>query len=362
MSNRKFYLGTTVTTAILVFSLSVTADVEHRQVNSMTAITYVSDDNWQPKDFVNGTTVPAAWLQTPMITIDGNDDEAAWSKAVEIEVPLNYGNVKRAWLKALYTDDDVFIRVRWADSSEDRQHHPWTWNPEQQRYVAGPQIEDSVMLSFEAGCEWTPSLLGGHVYDFDAWHWLAARSDPMGQALDLYGNVRSRDPNLSDFEVFPSRVVEQDLVLKFTENQNPELNADWSQLDRVYIEEPIVTKLWIRAVPDGMKHAPDYVEQLAAPTAEPADISETYPQFSPVKLTGEAAEVAARGLWKDGYWTVEFRRARFTPVAHIYDTIFNRLVQFSVHVFDQAEQLDQASESDRLFLQFLPEKQPLVKD
>ena len=69
---------------------------------------------------------------------------------------------------------------------------------------------------------------------------------------------------------------------------------------------------------------------------------------------------AASGQWKDGYWTVEFRRDRVTPVKHIYDTMFNRLVQFSVHVFDQVEQLDQSSESQRLFLQFLPPKQELA--
>ena len=81
-----------------------------------------------------------------------------------------------------------------------------------------------------------------------------------------------------------------------------------------------------------------------------------------VVLTGEAAEVSARGQWHDGYWTVEFRRARETPVKHIYDTIFNRLVQFSVHVFDQAEGLDQAAESRRLFLQFLPPERALAEN
>ncbi|MHC4221873.1 MAG: hypothetical protein ACYST9_05580, partial [Planctomycetota bacterium] len=59
---------------------------------------------------------------------------------------------------------------------------------------------------------------------------------------------------------------------------------------------------------------------------------------------------------------VEFRRIRETPLRHIEDTIFNRLIQFSVHVFDQAERLDLASESPRLFLQFLPKGQKLVNN
>ena len=55
---------------------------------------------------------------------------------------------------------------------------------------------------------------------------------------------------------------------------------------------------------------------------------------------------------EDGYWVVEFRRLRYTPAEHVYDTIFNRLVQFSVQIFDRAEHLDESSESGRLFFQF----------
>jgi len=351
-----------LTIAATLFSQAAMAEVDLQQVNPTTKIAYVSDDAWQPDGFVNGTTVPATWLTSPAITIDGVEDEAAWSLVPEVEVPLSYGAVERAWLKAVYTDDEVFIRVRWADASENREHHPWTWDASENAYVPGPQVEDSVMLSFEAGCEWNPSLLGGAIYDFDAWHWMAGRSDPMGQAIDLYGNVRARDTKLPGFQAYRSRVSEQEWELKFTENQAPELHAGWSELDRVYILQPVTENLWVRATPDGGKHAPAFVEQLPAPDSEPAGSEQTFPQFSPVKLKGEAAEVGARGQWKDGYWTVEFRRDRVTPVKHIYDTIFNRLVQFSVQVFDQAEQLDEASESRRLFLRLLPREQELAEN
>ena len=163
-----------------------------------------------------------------------------------------------------------------------------------------------------------------------------------------------------NFNAYQSRVVENDIILKFTENQDVDLHADWNELDRVYMEQPVDRKLWVRAVPDGGRRAPAFVETKSAPSSVPQDTSKIYPQFSPVKLTGGAAEVAAKGQWKDGYWTVEFRRDRETPDGHLNDTIFNRLVQFSVHVFDQVERLDQASESARLFLQFLPKEQKLV--
>ena len=250
--------------------------------------------------------------------------------------------------------------MRWADTTEDRQHHPWIWNAKQGGYEAGPQVEDSIMLSFEAGCEWTPNMLGGYIYDFDAWHWLAARSDPLGQAVDLYGNVQDRDTRIPEFHPYPSRVVEDDWILKFTENHDVSLHADWDELERVYMLQPVTADLWVRAVPDGGRQSPPFVEQVPAPVGKPDDHKQVYPQFSPVKLTGSAAEVAARGQWQDGYWVVEFRRLRHTPAEHVYDTVFNRLVQFSVQIFDGTERLDESSESGRLFLQFLPPEQSLA--
>ena len=359
MSKQKLYSGVLVATIVSMASVSAMADVEHRQTNQLSHITYVSDDAWQPEGFVNGVNVPATWLALPDITIDGADDEAVWSLAAEVEVPLAYGTAEKAWLKALYTDDEVFIRVRWADATEDRLHHPWTWDSEQGNYVAGPQTEDSVLLSFEAGCEWTPSLLGGYMYDFDAWQWMAARSDPLGQAVDMYGNVQDKKKYIPNFDPYDSRIVENDILLKFTENHDADLTAEWNENDRVYMMQPVNKKLWVRKEPDDTNSKKGFAERLQAPSSPPVDVAQVYPQFSPVKLTGRSGEVAAKGQWKDGYWTVEFRRARVTPKGHLEDTIFNRLTQFSVNVFDQTERLDQAGESPRLFLTFLDQKEPM---
>ena len=360
MSKPNNFAPVVAVTIALSLSLPALADVERRDTNPSQQVVFVAGDAWQPDGFVNGTPIPATWMEAPEVTIDGADDEAAWLRASEVEVPLEFGPVERAWLKALYTDDEVFIRVRWADTTEDRQHHPWIWNAKQGGYEAGPQVEDSIMLSFEAGCEWTPNMLGGYIYDFDAWHWLAARSDPLGQAVDLYGNVQDRDTRIPEFHPYPSRVPEDDWILKFTENHDVSLHADWDELERVYMLQPVTKDLWVRAVPDGGRQSPPFVEQVPAPVGKPDDHKQVYPQFSPVKLTGSAAEVAARGQWQDGYWVVEFRRLRHTPAEHVYDTVFNRLVQFSVQIFDGTERLDESSESGRLFLQFLPPEQSLA--
>jgi len=360
MVEKNYAIASALLAATLLMANAASADVERRGANSANEMVFVSDDPWQPEGFVNGTTVPATWLESPSVEIDGDAGDDAWKLAKEVEVPLQYGAVDKAWVKAVYTDEEVFIQVRWADPTEDREHRPWVWDSDTSQYIEGAQIEDSVMLSFEAGCEWTPSLLGGYMYDFDAWHWMAARSDPLGQAVDLYGNVQDRE--LRGFDAYDSRVVDKDWILKFTENHDVGLHADWDKVDRVYMMMPVTEKLWVKAVPDGGRQGPAFVEQLPAPELTGDDPSLIVRQFSPVKLTGGAAEVAAKGQWEDGYWTVEFRRLRHTPAEHIYDTIFNRMVQFSVQVFDRVDRLDEVSESDRLFLKFLAPEQSLASN
>jgi len=354
------YLLVTLAAGVIAW-LPAQAEVEHRQLNSSNSVTYVKNDSWQPENFDNGTVVPAAHEINPVITLDGRDDEPEWARAHEVTVPLSYGDVREVSLKALYTDRDVYIRLRWPDSSANREYRPWVWDAQQERYVAGKQVEDSVMLSFEAGCEWSPSFLEGYIYDFDAWHWLAARTDPLGQALDIYGSMQDHDVKSQKFTAYQSRNSGDVWNLKFIDKQQENLHANWDELDRAYMLQPISDTVYFRGDPD-WDGSSEYAKPLAAPDGPPDDPAQTFPQFSPVKLEGGSSEVSARGHWDDGYWTVEFRRKLVTPANAVYDAVFTRLTQFSVHVFDQVEAIDQSAESGRLFLRFLPREQMLVKD
>lgn len=353
-------LAVVVAVSGMLVLAGVQAEVKHRQINASNLIVDVSDESWQPEGFENGTIIPAIYLHASDITIDGKTDEPAWDQAADIEVPLSYGTVNRASLKAVYTDQEVFIRVRWADDDENREHHPWVWSSEQNKYVAGSQVEDSVLVSFEAGCDWNPSFLTGYVFDFDGWHWMAARSDPLGQAVDTIGTVQ--DQNMGDPKFIPyrSRTNNDTWNLKFAENSKVNLHAKWDELDRVYMLQPFNRTVFVKNTPDGRNSL--FFKQMAAPVGipDPRDESKTFPQFSPVELNDGAGEVQAKGEWENGFWTVEFKRNRVTPARTANDTIFQRLTQFSIHVFDQVEKFDQVSESGRLFLEFLPTGQKLV--
>jgi hypothetical protein len=359
MNHMKLAVLTATTGLICCFPLQ--AEVIHRQFGSDNLFVRVSAESWQPENFVNGTPVPSTYLKLVNIALDGKIDEPDWIRAAGVLIPLEYGSVKEAFVKSLYTDTDVYISVSWADSTENRQHHPWVWSPEQQEYISSQQVEDSVLLSFEKGCEWTPSLLSGYSFDFDGWQWLAARSDPVGQAWDLTGSLDDRSRANWPHDFYESRNTGDAWNLKFNDYSGQLISYNWYELDRSYNYRTVRPTTYYRTEPDRMGIR-DASIQLPKPQAAPVDESSTYPQFQAVKLEGDAGEVSAKGHWEDGYWTVEFRRSLETHSKFSHDTLFNRLTQFSIHIFDQTERIDQSSESARLFLRFLPQDLVLVKE
>lgn len=341
---------------------SATAEVDWHNLSDENIFVKVSNDEWQPENFENGITIPAVHVMKSPVVLDGVDGESEWNGADEVVVPLAYGSVVQASVKAMYTDEELFIQVRWPDATENREHHPWVWNPDDRRYVSGPQVEDSILLSFEGGCEWAPSLLQGYVFDFDGWDWKAARSDPVGQAWDMDGTVQDQMIPGLNFDAYPSRKSGMDWNVKFVErNDRSVLNDDWDELNRMYFYRRAGETVYVRLEPDGTGSR-NAALQLPPPSRPPAEEALTFPQFKAVRLEGDAGEVSAKGRWEDGYWTVEFRRTLTTPADTTTDWVFVRLSQFSLFVFDGVERLDQSSESPRLFLRFLPPEQILVKD
>lgn len=351
--------------AVLVAGTGSWADVRHYHVNEFNSITWVEDDPWQPESFNDGLILHAPFVTTGP-QVDGRAEDPAWSQARALEIPLSHGTTREASLKAVYTEDKIFLLVSWPDPTKSDLHHPWTWSPELGRFVEGSQVEDSLLVSLESGCEWTPSLLSGYVYDFDAWRWLAARSDPLGQAVDVNGHTQDRWIPGMGFVKYESRNKEPFWNLKFTDKGSDILTREWQELDRVYQLQPINVEIYVSMEPDGYR-PPPFVRRVEPPTPVLAAAlgasgtpsgTEPTPQYQPVELTGDAGEVKAKGHWADGRWTVEFERVLETEARTMTDSVLNRLTQFSIHVFDGTERVDQSSESGRLFLQFEPAGDP----
>jgi hypothetical protein len=322
-----------------------------------------ADDPWQPNGFNEAHILRAGFAEiTP--EIDGKAGDPAWAEADSLTVPLTMGNVSAATLKAVYTEDDIYLQVSWADPTKDDQHHPWVYDDRQGKYFEGPQVEDGLLVSIEAGCDWDPSVLAGTVYDFDGWLWLAARSDPIGQAVDVVGNVQDRWIPGLEFKKYQSRYEDPVWDLKIIDRRPDILTESWQSLDRQYKRTTPKQDIYVRYQPDG-KPVQDFALQMPPPpvsamqkvnAVDPMQEVVTVPQYRPVKLTGDAGEVKAKGHWQNGRWTVEFRRTLVTPANNLTDSVFKRTTQFSIHVFDHTEDIDKASESVRLLLEFVPDE------
>jgi hypothetical protein len=354
---------TTITLVSLIGASAASGEIRQLRDNDEHKVVVVKGEAWQPEGFDDALIIEVPRVAKEPV-IDGKADDPVWAHAERFTVPLAYGPVKEATLKAVYTEKEVFLLVSWPDPTRDDQHHPWIWDEKAGRYVEGSQVEDALLVSFEAGCEWTPSLLSGYTYDFDGWHWLAARTNPLGQAVDAYGHTHTVPrPN---FVKYTARATNSTWQTKF-EYFDPApalLTAPWQELERLYRFVPMSKDVWVRYGPDNERRPPPFAERIPAPKADPqvkpasqaAHAAPTpprvVPQFRPVKLTGDAGEVAAKGHWADGRWTVEYRRVLETPGRTAHDVIFSRVTQFSIHVFDHTERVDEVSESGRLWLRF----------
>lgn len=357
-------LTTTLLFSIFFAAVSVFPDVRHEKINEENFITHVTNDAWQPAGFDQALIVRARFAAEPPV-IDGSAEDTVWAQAESLKVPLSYGKVREATLKAVYTEKEIFLLVSWPDPTKDEQYRPWIWKRESGRYVEGPQVDDGLLISFEAGCEWTPSLLSGYVFDFDGWWWLAGRTNPIGQAVDTSGHVQKRWIPERGYTKYESRNKKPFWNLKFTDNRTEILTKPWQELNRAYLLQPVVREVYVSNLPDG-RPPPAFTAELPAPAIEtrtafgPSSAQASGApepvalQYKPVKLTGDAGEVTAKGKWANGRWTVEFRRARVTPARTTTDSMFTRVTQFSIHVFDHTERVDEAAESGRLFLEFVP--------
>jgi hypothetical protein len=343
----KQHIRLLILASCLAVVLPAQSEAVHSHISDTDQFVKVSaGDDWHPEGLEHGKPVPATYFKQVKINLDGRDDEPEWTAAKDVILPMNFGSINEASVKALYTDNELFIRVRWPDGSENREHHPWVWDPAQNRYVTGPQVEDSLLLSFEAGCEWNPSLLSGHTFDFDGWHWLAARSDPVNQAWDLIGAISAQDSNSDNAtNIYQSRPMENIWNVKF-DNLPEELSyKNWNELKRRYLlltAKPMVS--YNAEFDRARKEKVEPLKRLPAPSHSPVEITQTFPQFEALKLTGDAGEVGAKGHWQDGFWTVEFRRDLVTPSLTATDTVFTRLTQFTIHAFDSTDRIDETSE------------------
>ncbi len=245
--------------------------------------------------------------------VDGVDDD--WRhvppQTIAVTGPLAVSSVRA---KGGIHGKRVFFLFQWADAQADILHKPFVWNEAAGRYRGGPQREDrfaiQFAIQFAISGDYDVDWFSGRRFTADMWHWKASRSNPIGLAHDKR-TIVGLEP--------VKRAFKQPL-------------ADGRQ---VYVQRPgdaggklYRTKRYRRRSEEVM---PKYV-------LDPS-------------VSGSVADVTAKGVWKDGFWTLEL--ARDLDTGHADDVVFSagQTVPGGIAVFDRSGD-DEHNISETLHFQF----------
>lgn len=236
--------------------------------------------------------------------LDGVADDDAWKSAAEVKItlwkPHDPNDKKEALLRACRTAGEIHILLVWKDDTKDVRHNPFVWSKEKGAYEEIELPEDVASLGFELEGEFDADMLAGKESRWDVWHWKAARTNPVGCAMDK-SHQYSRS-NLGGKSK------------KFMGNDG----------------KPV----WIARPEDEGRSATKRVDKPARHEGDEVA------QFVAQEPDGSAADVRAKGAWKDKTWTLELSRKLRTGQKD--DTQFEagKSYGFTLAIFDHEEHMD----------------------
>lgn len=244
--------------------------------------------------------MPVPWAGAAPV-VDG--DLSEWEDARWVPVPVgpalegdekNTTGERVVVLAARMAGDRIYLAARWPDSEENREHRPWKRRGN--RYRRGRERDDAFAVRFEMGGSYDWCMLTRADYEVDVWFWAAGRTDAAGFADDLHF-VIGHDP-LEDAAEY---------------------------------DGPDGRTVYIRKRPDEGEGV--YRLRRKPLGAGPTEI----PSVEPVAggPTGSRADVKAKGVWRDGFWQVEFSRALDTGHADDARLQPGRTIRGAIAVFDR---------------------------
>ena len=206
--------------------------------------------------------------QSPLI--DGLASEDVWEGVAAVKTfdPIAQIEIQ---LKSVYNDSTIFFLVSFPDKDESRQHRNWVWNNDSQMYIEGPRREDVFVFKWSLNDETTDlSIFSDEVYTADIWYWKAARTDPKGFADDKIQRLLNY-PMKNAYEITSKSGKKMYIQRKGDAGKS-------TYKSKIYI---------------------DYE-------------GDTVNRYSLRTPLSSRADVKAKGVWKDGLWTIEFARELVT--------------------------------------------------
>lgn len=198
--------------------------------------------------------------------VDGKDNDIAWENAQPIQT-LDLTSQRLIEMTAVHDGVNLYMRIKYRDGAPSITHKSWTWSAQKDFYLQGLDREDMFVIKWSMqGQNADISLRHAKPHTADIWFWKACRTNPMG----------------------------------YFDDKRHEMTVDWVDKSlEIKAEDGTVGHL--RRIGDEGKQC--YAELF------PANFTRQYlPRYTMQEPEGSRGDVKGKGVWKDGYWTLECTR------------------------------------------------------
>lgn len=226
--------------------------------------------------------------------IDGQGSDAAWSLPDPVVVKDAVANIE-IMLKAVYTSDKIFFLVQFPDPDENRYHKRMKWDQKLGLYKTGPEREDTFVFKWNmerSSCDLT--LKADKSYRADIWYWKAFRTDSTGHADDK-------------MHIYTDRPMKKGIKVHIHQSRFFSLTRPPDQGNAAY----------------------------NAITYE-SFTSDAVDKFTIQHPSGSRADIKAKGMWREGRWTIEFGRKLKTGHRDDVQFTIDRQYEFGVSRYEIA--------------------------
>jgi hypothetical protein len=299
------------------------------------------------------STILTAEKTNETITIDGYANEASWASARELVIVVRDGSIGTVdvTLKALYDNDYIYLHATWLDPTENTIQKMWIYDAEnkswhrwsevgnemaknEDRIIFLWNIEDSIEGFNIGGCAMTCHGDRHHTNSptekADCWHWKASRTDPAGYCDDKYWNSSLKEGTTKKAKE-AGRHADEKISGGYRDNKQTVLiNGSNITMPKYYEPSPTDDTDARFLFQDEIDRG-EAVEVTSTTTLKNGT---TVPGFILERPIGSRGDIDAKGVWRDGAWSVELRRKLNTT--HEDDVQFDttKLYRFGVAISD----------------------------
>lgn len=193
------------------------------------------------------------WLAIPIHPAKENDaDNATGALQVQLQVGV--------------AGERVFLAARWPDGEADVEYRSLKWAGT--KYKRGKQRDDMFVVRFDMGGDYNDCMLSKTDYKVDLWQWSAGRSNQAGLAEDYM------------------QIISTNMVESAAEYAHPEGGM-------VYIQK-------VRDAGNPIYETTEAGQENKGPTLAGVMMLENG--------SGSLIDVTARGVWREGFWSLELSR------------------------------------------------------